>query len=82
MRQPRASRGRGTESAGFAIMRFEDENAHSSLLAVHPFCRRRRIARDFLKRLEAAARTEGVGEIRHEVRAGNDAALEFYRQLG
>ena len=41
-------RGWGTEIAGFAIMRFEDERAHLSLLAVHPLYRRRRIARDLL----------------------------------
>ena len=63
-------------------MCFEDENAHLSLLAVHPIYRRRRIARDLLTRLETAARTAGVGEIRLEVRTGDDAALWFYRQLG
>ena len=77
-----APRTRGTEIAGFAIMRFEDENAHLSLLAVHPFYRRRRIARALLKRLETAAHTAGIGEIRLEVRTGNEAALEFYRHLG
>lgn len=77
-----APRGWGTEIAGFAIMRFEDVNAHLSLLAVHPFYRRRRIARDLLERLETTARTAGIGEIRLEVRTGNDVALEFYRQLG
>lgn len=82
MHQPCASRGWGTESAGFAVMRFEDENAHLSLLAVHPFYRRRRIARDPLKRLETAARTAGVGEIRLEVCTGDEAALEFCRRLG
>ena len=77
-----APRGWGTEIAGFAIMRFEVENAHLSLLAVHPFYRRRRIARDLLERLETSARATGVDEIRLEVRTGNEAALEFYRQLG
>ena len=77
-----AQQGRGTEIAGFAIMRFEAEEAHLSLLAVHPFYRRRRIARNLLKRLEASARAAGLGEVRLEVRTGNEAALEFYRRLG
>ena len=75
-------RGPGTEIAGFAIMRFEVENAHLSLLAVRPSYRRRRIARNLLDRLEDSARRAGVGEVRLEVRAGNDAALELYRRLG
>ena len=77
-----APRGWGTEIAGFAIMRFEDERAHLSLLAVHPRYRRRRIARDLLLRLETAARTAGIGEVRLEVRTGNEAALDFYRRHG
>ena len=77
-----APRGWGTEVAGFAIMRFEAGNAHLSLLAVHPFHRRRRVARGLLERLETSARTAGIGEIRLEVRTSNDAALGFYRRLG
>ena len=77
-----APQGWGTEIAGFAIMRFEGEIAHLSLLAVHPTYRRRRIARDLLRRLERSARVAGVGEVQLEVRTGNDAALEFYRRLG
>ena len=41
VRVAEAPRGPGTEIAGFAIMRFELENAHLSLLAVHPSYRRR-----------------------------------------
>ena len=75
-------RGPGSEIAGFAIMRFETEEAHLSLLAVRPWYRRRRIARNLLERLEYAARMAGMGEIQLEVRTGNEAALEFYGQLG
>ena len=74
--------GPGTEIAGFAIMRFEPEEAHLSLLAVRPAWRRRRIARNLLERLERSARMEGIGEVQLEVRMGNDAALGFYRRLG
>ena len=75
-------RGPGMEIAGFAIMRFDIEEAHLSLLAVRPSYRRRRIARNLLERLENSARMAGIGEVRLEVRTGNDAALELYRQLG
>ncbi len=75
-------RGAGTEIAGFAIMRHGLENAHLSLLAVHPYYRRRRVARNLLERLEDIARRSGFGEIRLEVRTGNHAAREFYRELG
>ena len=75
-------RGPGMEIAGFAIMRFDIEEAHLSLLAVRPSYRRRRIARNLLERLENSARMAGMGEVRLEVRTGNDAALELYRQLG
>ena len=49
---------------------------------MHPLYRRRRIARDLLLRLESAARTAGIGEVRLEVRTGNEAALDFYRRHG
>jgi len=77
-----AAGGWSTEIAGFAIMRLEDERAHLSLLAVDPVYRRRRIAHRLLLRLETAAREKGIGELRLEVRTGNEAALEFYRQYG
>ena len=75
-------RGPGAEIAGFAIMRFGIENAHLSLLAVHPYYRRLRIARNLLERLQDIARQSGFGEIRLEVRTGNHAARQFYRELG
>ena len=75
-------RGPGMEIAGFGIMRFGIEEAHLSLLAVRPSYRRRRIARNLLERLESSARVAGMGEVQLEVRTGNDAALELYRQLG
>ena len=74
--------GPGAEIAGFAIMRFGIEKAHLSLLAVHPFYRRRHIARKLVARVEALAGRAGFREIRLEVRTGNHAAQELYRQLG
>ena len=74
--------GPGAEIAGFAIMRFGIQRAHLSLLAVHPVYRRQRIARNLLNRLETLAREAGFSEIRLEVRTGNHAARELYRQLG
>ena len=82
VRVAEAPRGPGTEIAGFAIMRFELENAHLSLLAVHPSYRRRNIARALLEWLETSARQSGVREIRLEVRAGNHAARSLYTGLG
>ena len=74
--------GPGAQIAGFAIMRFGIEEAHLSLLAVHPSYRRRCIARNLLRWLEASARTAGIREVRLEVRTGNNAARQLYRQLG
>ena len=77
-----APRGSGAEVTGYAIMRFGDETAHLSLLAVRPAYRRRGIARGLLEWLEASARTAGVREVGLEVRADNHAARRLYRGLG
>jgi ribosomal-protein-alanine N-acetyltransferase len=68
--------------AGFAIMEYEDDEAHLVLLAVHPDHRRKRIGSALLSWLEATARTAGIGLIRLETRSQNAEAIAFYRAFG
>jgi ribosomal-protein-alanine N-acetyltransferase len=70
------------ELAGFAIMEYEDDEAHLVLLAVHPGQRRKRIGSALISWLETTARTAGIGLIRLETRARNAEAIAFYRTLG
>jgi [ribosomal protein S18]-alanine N-acetyltransferase len=67
---------------GFAIMHLEDERAHLLLLAVRPRSQRQGVARRLLQWLLASARVAGIADVRLELRAGNHAALAFYRALG
>ena len=55
--------------AGFAIMQYKDDEAHLSLLAVHPAHRRKRIGAALMAWHEAAALTAGIGTIYLESRA-------------
>ena len=68
--------------AGFAIMRFGAEEAHLDLLAVRPPFRRAGVGRRLIDWLEESALVAGVSLIYLELRAGNDAALRFYKSLG
>ncbi len=68
--------------AGFAIMRYGNDEAELSLLAVRPSHRRRGIGSALLSWLEVTARTAGVAVIRVQVRSTNDAAIAFYRGIG
>jgi ribosomal-protein-alanine N-acetyltransferase len=68
--------------AGFAIMRFGDDQAHLFLLAVSPEYRRTGIGRSMMQWLEKSCRTAGIQAIRLEVRVSNRAAIRFYRNLG
>jgi ribosomal-protein-alanine N-acetyltransferase len=68
--------------AGFAIMKFGQDQAHLFLLAVRPDCRRAGIGRSMMAWLEKSCRTAGIQSVRLEVRASNRTALRFYRQLG
>ena len=67
---------------GFAIMIYGLEQAHLSLLAVHPAQGRRGVGRALVRWLEATALTAGIGMVKLEARAGNVAARAFYRRLG
>ena len=67
---------------GFAIMKFNDEDAHLFLLAVQPAMRRGGIGKALVRWLEKSCVTAGIRCIRLEVRASNIAARQFYERLG
>jgi ribosomal-protein-alanine N-acetyltransferase len=69
-------------TAGFAIMRYGDDNAHLDLLAVAPPYRREGIGRQLLEWLEKCAVVSGIFKIALEVRAGNEGAQLFYKRIG
>ena len=68
--------------AGFAIMRYSDDDAHLDLLAVaHPY-RRAGIGRRLLEWLEKCAVVAGIFNVALEVRAENQEAQLFYNRMG
>ncbi len=68
--------------AGFAIMRFADDEAYLKLLAVDTPWRRRGVGAALVHWLERTALVAGTPLIYLEARASNRAALGFYRRLG
>ena len=68
--------------AGFAIMRYGDDDAHLDLLAVAPPYRRAGVGRQLLLWLEKCAVVAGIFNIALEVRAQNVGAQLFYERLG
>ena len=68
--------------AGFAIMRYGDDDAHLDLLAVAPPYRRLGVGRRLLAWLEKCAVVAGIFSVALEVRAGNEGAHLFYERLG
>lgn len=68
--------------AGFAIMRYGDDDAHLDLLAVTPPYRRAGIGRQLLEWLEKCAVVAGLSSVALEVRAGNEGAQLFYKRMG
>ena len=68
--------------AGFAIMRYGDDDAHLDLLAVAPAHWRIGVARRLLKWLEKCAVVAGMLCIDLEVRAQNTGAQLFYERMG
>ncbi len=72
----------GGVMAGFAIMKYGDDESELSLLAVRPSHQRRGIGTALLSWLEVTARTAGIAVIRLQVRSTNDAAIAFYRGIG
>ena len=74
--------GIGEKIAGFAIMRYRDDDAHLDLLAVAPPYRRAGVGRQLLEWLEECAVVAGIFRVVLEVRAGNEGAQLFYQRLG
>jgi ribosomal-protein-alanine N-acetyltransferase len=68
--------------AGFAIMRYGDDDAHLDLLAVTPLYRRLGIGRQLMEWLEKCAVTAGTFNVTLEVRAANEGAQLFYERMG
>src|SRR4026207_1740886 len=65
---------RDANIAGFAIMRYGEDDAHLDLLAVAPAYQRTGIGRQLLEWLEKCAVVAGIFTIALEVRAGNQGA--------
>jgi [ribosomal protein S18]-alanine N-acetyltransferase len=68
--------------AGFAIMRYGDDDAHLDLLAVAPPFRRAGVGRQLLEWLEKCAVVAGIFSVALEVRAENEGAQLFYQRMG
>ena len=73
---------RDGDRAGFAIMKYGDEEAHLVLLAVSPAHGRHGVGSAMVDWLEASARIAGNARVTLEARAGNAAARSFYERLG
>ena len=68
--------------AGFVVARLIVPEAELESIAVAGEFQRRGVARELFAALAEALGRSGVGEIMLEVRAGNEAALRFYRSMG
>ena len=73
---------READRAGFAIMKYGDEEAHLMLLAVKPSQRRCGVGSALVEWLERSALVAGIGRVTLEARASNEAARAFYFRLG
>ena len=68
--------------AGFAIMKYRDDDAHLLLMAVDSSRRRRGVGSALLEWLDVTARVAGISSIRVEARGTNVAARQFYGKHG
>jgi len=68
--------------AGFAIMRYGDDDAHLDLLGVDRPFRRQGLGRRLVEWLEAAALVAGITDVFLEARASRPGTLAFYERLG
>jgi len=68
--------------AGFGIMTYYEDQANLDLLAVKRPYRRMKVGTRIVKWLEEVAVTAGAFNIFVQVRAGNRAAVAFYKRLG
>jgi len=67
---------------GFAIMKYDEEEAHLLLLAVQAAQRRKGIGSALLAWLEATVAVAGIGIMRLETRSNNQDGRLFYRRHG
>lgn len=70
------------EVLGFGIMRYGEQKAHLTLLAVEPAERKRGIGAVLLSWLEKSAVIAGLERVQLEARADNPAAIAFYLEQG
>jgi ribosomal-protein-alanine N-acetyltransferase len=70
------------DTAGFAVMRYGDDDAHLDLLAVTPSYQRSGVGRQLLEWLQKCAVVAGIFTVTLEVRAGNQGAQLFYKHMG
>lgn len=68
--------------AGFAIMRYHDDDAHLDLLAVAPDRRRHGLGRRLVEWLEKPALVAGISSVFLEVRESRPDVQTFYERLG
>lgn len=74
-------RERGTVQ-GFGIMRYGEQRAHLTLLAVQPAERKRGLGGVLLSWLEKSALVAGIERVQLEARSDNPVAIAFYRDQG
>ena len=72
----------GGRLAGFAIMKYRDEDAHLLLMAVDASQRRIGVGSAMVQWLETTVQTAGIRTIRVEARERNNVARAFYKGLG
>jgi ribosomal-protein-alanine acetyltransferase len=72
----------GSRIAGFAIMRYHDDEAHLDLLGVAPDERRHGLGRRLVEWLEQPALVAGIARVTLEVRESCAGAQAFYERLG
>jgi len=67
---------------GFGIMRYGEQRAHLTLLAVQPGARQRGLGAVLLSWLEKSAATAGIERVQLEARSDNPVAIAFYAEQG
>lgn len=72
----------GRSMAGFALMKYNEEDAQLVLLGVDPVRRRKGIATALISWLEHTVRVAGLRTIQVQVRSTNAGAQAFYAKLG
>lgn len=72
----------GNKVIGFAVMKYFDNEARLNLFGVDPKYRRKGIGTQMIKWLEETALINGNGVVYLETRLRNQAAREFYKNLG